>query len=141
MSVFCLPPSGQDFDPHQLGTSTNLESAMQLRLGDEESLFQANLSETIKSRRYDAPERRRPCMRRVATFFEVLVSATLLMSGLYMLYQAGSNKSLDAATILIGGAVCFTVGVMTLTSAVRSILWHRKMLRHAIAKDYWTSVH
>ena len=80
-------------------------------------------------------------MRRVATFFEVFVSATLLMSGLYMLYQAGSNKSLDAATILIGGAVCFTVGVMTLTSAVRSILWHRKMLRHAIAKDYWTSVH
>ena len=108
---------------------------MQLRLGDEENLCQADLSETIKSRRYNAPERRRPCMRRVATFFEVLVSATLLMSGLYMLYQAGANKSLDAATILIGGAVCCTVGVMTLTSAVRSILWHRKMLRHAIAKD------
>ncbi len=80
-------------------------------------------------------------MRRVATFFEVFVSATLLMSGLYMLYEAGSNKSLDPSAILIGGAVCFTVGVMTLTSAVRSILWHRKMLRHAIGKDYWTSVH
>jgi hypothetical protein len=38
--------------------------------------------------------------------------------------------------MLIGGAVCFTLGVMTLVSAVRSILWHRRMLRHSIPKDY-----
>jgi hypothetical protein len=38
--------------------------------------------------------------------------------------------------MLIGGAVCFTLGMMTLVSAVRSILWHRRMLRNSIPKDY-----
>jgi hypothetical protein len=37
--------------------------------------------------------------------------------------------------MLIGGAVCFTLGVMTLISAVRSILWHRRMLRHSSPED------
>jgi len=122
MPVFCLPPVRSKIAiPTSSGTNTNLESAMQLRLGDEESLFQADLSGTIKRRRYNAPERRHPCMRRVATFFEVFVSATLLMSGLYMLHESRlkTNRSIRRQ-FLIGGAVCFTVGVMTLTSAVRS---------------------
>jgi hypothetical protein len=75
-------------------------------------------------------------MRRVSTFFEVILSATLLILGLYMLREGSSNQSSSAAAILIGGAVCFTLGVMTLVSAVRSILWHRRMLRHSMPNPY-----
>jgi len=75
-------------------------------------------------------------MRRISTFFEVILSATLLILGLYMLHEGGLNKSVGAAAILIGGAVCFTLGVMTLVSATRSILWHRNMLRHSISSQH-----
>jgi len=74
-------------------------------------------------------------MRKIATFFETVVSATLLAFGLYLLHEGSSNQSVSEGTILIGGAVCFTLGVMTLVSAVKSILWHRRMLRHSIRKD------
>jgi hypothetical protein len=70
-------------------------------------------------------------MRRISTLFEIILSATLLILGLYMLYEGSSNKSANEPAILIGGAVCFTLSVMTLISAVRSILWHRRMLRHS----------
>ncbi len=78
-------------------------------------------------------------MKRVWTLFEIILSATLLILGLYMLSDASSNKSPNAAAILIGGAVCFTLGVMTLVSAARSILWHRRMLRHSMHETpIWT---
>jgi hypothetical protein len=70
-------------------------------------------------------------MRRISTVFEIILSAALLFLGLYMLYEGTSNKSVNDAAILIGGAVCFTLGAVTLISAVRSILWHRHMLRHS----------
>jgi hypothetical protein len=72
-------------------------------------------------------------MKRISTLFEIIVSATLLFLGLYMLYEGSSNKSATASAMLIGGAVCFTLSLMILVSAVRSILWHRRMLRHAVA--------
>jgi divalent metal cation (Fe/Co/Zn/Cd) transporter len=70
-------------------------------------------------------------MKRISTLFEIIVSAALLFLGLYMLYEASSNKSTNEAAILIGGAVCFTLSIMILVSAVKSLLWHRRMLRHA----------
>ena len=73
-------------------------------------------------------------MRRISTFFEIILSATLSVLGLFMLYEGSSNKSTSAATMLIGGAVFFTVGMMTLCAAVRSILWHRRMLRHSVSQ-------
>jgi len=73
-------------------------------------------------------------MRRISTAFEVILSLTLLILGLYMLYEGSLNKSASVTAILIGGAVCLTLSVMTLTSAVKSILWHRRMLRHAMPK-------
>jgi hypothetical protein len=73
-------------------------------------------------------------MRRISTLFEIILTATLLVFGLYMLYEGSSNKSASAPAILIGGAACFTLGVMTLFLAVRSVLWHRHMLRHAMTK-------
>ena len=64
-------------------------------------------------------------MRRISTLFETILYAALLILGLFMLYEGSSNKSAIASAILIGGAVCFTLGVMTLFYAVSSILWHR----------------
>jgi hypothetical protein len=72
-------------------------------------------------------------MRRISTLFEIIASTALLILGLYMLYQGSSDKSASEAAMLIGGAVCFTLSVMTLFSAVRSILWHRRMLRQAVS--------
>jgi hypothetical protein len=75
-------------------------------------------------------------MKRISTFFEITLSASLLTLGLYMLHEGSSNKSPSEAAMLIGGAVCFTLGVMTLVSAVRSILWHRRMVRHSMPNDF-----
>jgi len=74
-------------------------------------------------------------MKRISTLFEIIVSAALLFLGLYMLYEGSSNKSSNEAAILIGGAVCFTLSIMTLVSAVKSLLWHRRMLRHSMSGD------
>ncbi len=72
-------------------------------------------------------------MRRISTAFEIILSTALLVLGLFMLYEGSSSKSASAAAILIGGAVFFTVGVMTLFSAFRSILWHRRMVRQSLS--------
>jgi hypothetical protein len=74
---------------------------------------------------------KRVSVKRVSTPFETTLSVAILFLGLYMLYEGSSNKSATASAILIGGAVCLTLSVMTLVSAVRSILWHRRMLRHS----------
>jgi hypothetical protein len=79
-------------------------------------------------------------MRRIPTFFEVALSAILSILGLYMLHEGSSNKSPAEAVLLMGGAVCLTLGVMTLVSAGRSILWHRRMLRRSIPQDYLDGV-
>jgi hypothetical protein len=71
-------------------------------------------------------------MSRISTPLEFIISATLLILGLYMLNQGSLNKSTNETAILIGGAVCLTLGVMTLISAVRSILWHRQMMLHVM---------
>jgi len=80
-------------------------------------------------------------MRRISTAFEIILSAALLVLGLFMLYEGSSNKSTSMPAILIGGAVCFTVGVMTLFSAVRSILWHRRMVRNSLNDDLDSAAH
>jgi len=74
-------------------------------------------------------------MKRVSTLFEITVSAALLFLGLYMLYEGSSNESTNEAAVLIGGAVCFTLSIMTLVSAVKSLVWHRRMLRHSTPND------
>ena len=74
-------------------------------------------------------------MKRIWTLFEIVLSATLLISGVYIVREETSNESPIAAAMLIGGAVCFTLGLMTLVSAGRSILWHRRMVRHSMHND------
>jgi hypothetical protein len=68
---------------------------------------------------------------RIWTLFEVVVAATLLLLGLYLLDVGSANKAASEGQVLIG-AVCFALGIMTLVSAVRSIIWHRQMLRHSM---------
>jgi hypothetical protein len=68
---------------------------------------------------------------RIWTLFEVVVAATLLLLGLYLLDAGSSNKAASEGQVLIG-AVCFALSIMTLVSAVRSIIWHRHMLRHSM---------
>jgi hypothetical protein len=75
-------------------------------------------------------------MRRISTLFEIVLSATLLILGLYALQEGSANNSGSAGALLILGAVCFTLGVATLASAFRSILWHRHMLRHSAANHH-----
>jgi hypothetical protein len=74
-------------------------------------------------------------MKRVSTPFETVLSAALLIPGLSMLHEGSSNESATAPATLIGGAVCLTLSVMTLVSAVRSILPHRSILRHSVPHD------
>ncbi len=70
-------------------------------------------------------------MKRISTTFEILISALALILGLYWLKEGFSNKTWLADAYLIGGAAFFSLGFMTLYFAVRSVLSHRAMLRHA----------
>jgi hypothetical protein len=80
-------------------------------------------------------------MRRISTTLEIILSATLLILVLFMLYEGSSNKSANNPAILIGGAVFFTVGAMTLTSAIRSIIWHRRIVRQSLNHDLGSAAH
>jgi membrane protein implicated in regulation of membrane protease activity len=74
-------------------------------------------------------------MRRISTLLEVLLSAALFILGLYLLHTAISVQSEYGVVILVGGAVSFSLGQMTLVFAVKSILWHWRMLRHSVRKQ------
>ena len=71
-------------------------------------------------------------MKRIATVLEIILSVTLLVTGIFLLYEGTSSKLTSAPAMLIGGAVCFTMSVMMLSSAVKSLVWHRRMLRHSV---------
>jgi predicted membrane channel-forming protein YqfA (hemolysin III family) len=85
-----------------------------------------------------------PSIKRVWSFLEIVISATLLVAGLFLLQEGIANKSTSTvAMLLILGAVCFTLGVISLTYAIRSLLWHRYMLQVAkpgpatSERDHW----
>jgi hypothetical protein len=75
-------------------------------------------------------------MRRISTLFEIILSATLLILGLYTLQEGSANNSSSAGAMLILGAACITLGAMTLVSAFRSILWRRHMLRDSATNHH-----
>jgi hypothetical protein len=70
-------------------------------------------------------------MKRLSTTFETLISAFMLTLGLYLLNVGISNITWLADASLIVGAAFFSLGLITLYCAVRSVLSHRAMLRHA----------
>jgi choline-glycine betaine transporter len=61
---------------------------------------------------------------------EIIASVTLLVSGLYISYDATSNHSVNADAIVICGAVCLALGVLMLVFVGRSILSGRRIVRH-----------
>jgi len=70
-------------------------------------------------------------MRIVFALPETVVCAGLTIAGLYMLNEGMADKSANAPVLVIGGAAFFAFGVVALLAVLRSILWHRSMLRRA----------
>lgn len=72
-----------------------------------------------------------PAARRVWTLFEMLVSIGLMGGGSYLLVLGMANKTATDSLMVLAAALCMTMGGLTLGSAIRSLLWHREMLRRA----------
>jgi hypothetical protein len=65
-------------------------------------------------------------------FFELAMAAILLFAGAALVYYANVEQSATAGAVLIAGAAISALGVMLVVSAIRSILWHRRMIHHAM---------
>jgi hypothetical protein len=84
-----------------------------------------------------------PSIKRVWSFLEIVISTTLLIAGLFMLQEGVANNSTGAVAMLILGAACITLSAISLTYAIRSVLWHRYMLQVAkhgpgtSERDHW----
>ncbi|HMI54292.1 MAG TPA: hypothetical protein VK525_22475 [Candidatus Saccharimonadales bacterium] len=68
----------------------------------------------------------------MTTILEVVTSAALLVAGFYWLYDGSQNKTASGPMAVIAGAFCLAVSIVMLVSAVKSILWHRQALKHAM---------
>jgi glucose uptake protein GlcU len=75
-------------------------------------------------------------MKRVSTTVETLISALMLTLGLYLLKEGFSNLTWLADASVILGAAFFSLGFMTLYSAVRSVLSRRAMLHRATGRHW-----
>ena len=75
------------------------------------------------------PMGKAPSTKRVWTFLEIVISTTLVVAGLLMLQEGIANKATGAVAMLILGAVCSALGVISLIYAIRYLLWHRHMLQ------------
>jgi hypothetical protein len=60
---------------------------------------------------------------------EILGYAAVSVLGFFMLYRGTTDQ---VSTVLMGGAVCFILGVTGLVFAIRNVLWHRQMLRESL---------
>lgn len=67
-------------------------------------------------------------MRRVPAPLEIIGYTALSIAGLIMLYEATTNQS---PGLLVAGAFCITLGLLTLVYAIKNTLWHRRMLRQS----------
>jgi hypothetical protein len=70
-------------------------------------------------------------LRRAFTVLETAIAFVFLPLGLYMVGEGVSNNSRNAAEAIIAGAVFVSLDVFASYSAIKSILWHRAMSRHA----------
>ena len=71
-------------------------------------------------------------MRRVPAPLEITGYAGLVIAGLIMLYEGTTDQS---AGLVVGGAFCITLGLLTLVYAIRNTLWHRGMLRGTVTDE------
>ena len=72
-----------------------------------------------------------PSARRIWTFLEILVSASLIPLGIYLLVVANSNRSKNDDVMILPAAMCLAAGATSLVYAMQSLLWHRKMTKRA----------
>jgi membrane protein implicated in regulation of membrane protease activity len=70
-----------------------------------------------------------PKIKRVSSFLEIVLCATLLVAGLFTLQDGIASKSTGGVAVLILGAVLITLAAISLVHAIRSLLWHRYMLQ------------
>jgi hypothetical protein len=70
-------------------------------------------------------------MRIVFAIPETLVCAGFTIAGLYMLNEGMADKSANAPILVVSGAVFFAFGAVALQAVLRSMVWHRSMLRRA----------
>lgn len=70
-------------------------------------------------------------MKTVFALPETVVCATFAIAGAYMLKEGIVDRSPIASGLVLAGAGFLAVGLVTLLAVVRSLLWHRAMLRGA----------
>lgn len=70
-------------------------------------------------------------MKRTAVLIELVSASGLFIAGVFMLYDVIAHNTTSAAWMLILGATCSALSVMLLSSAIRSVLWDRRMMAHA----------
>jgi hypothetical protein len=80
-------------------------------------------------------------MGRLATLLEITLSVTLLILGLNILHEGNSNKSANEDAIVVGGAVCFTLGATMVAFVGKSVLRQRRILRHTMQRVRWSPHH
>lgn len=83
---------------------------------------------------------RRP-PQRIWTIFEVMLSVSLLVAGSLLIFQGLLNRSPSDAIMPLPGAVCLALGGMTLVAAIRSLIWHHRMMHVALRQRLWDSSH
>lgn len=68
-------------------------------------------------------------MRKVYTVFEFFLSLTLIAAGIFVFNLGYFGSPRDSIVVLPIGAVFFVAGSVVLAYAIRSQIWHRRMLR------------
>ena len=82
---------------------------------------------------------RRP-PQRIWTIFEVMLSVSLLVAGYFLIFQGLLNRSASDTVMPLPGAVCLALGGMTLVAAIRSLIWHHRMMRLALGRRLRDSI-
>jgi hypothetical protein len=71
-------------------------------------------------------------MRRIPSFFEAIISAGILLFGIYILLNGSSSVvEKDNELALIVGTPVIVAGGLLLVSIVRDYIWHWRMLRRS----------
>ena len=68
-------------------------------------------------------------MRKVYTVFEFFLSLVLIAVGILVFYSGYFGRSPESTFILPIGAMFLVSGVLVLGYAIRSQVWHRRMMR------------
>jgi membrane protein implicated in regulation of membrane protease activity len=78
-------------------------------------------------------------VRRAFRILEILICGLFLTLGLYLLNLGITGKSTGASAIVMTDAVFLALGLATLLFTVKSVLFHRAMVRHASGCDQASS--